>query len=133
MWYPFPMADGEEDRRKRAAARSSWPVQKFALGAEPEDDLSALTPSERVALVWRLTQDAWASAGQMNTRFEIARAIGANGAVLFRTEADAPLEQPAFPPLAESPAVRAVLPGLGSDTRAIEGARTHERRGAEFG
>ena len=54
----------------------------------------------------------------MATRFEIARAIGANGAVLFRADGDAPLERPAFPPLAESPAVRAALPGLSSDTRA---------------
>jgi hypothetical protein len=58
------MADGEDERRKRAAARSSWPVQRFALGAEPDDDLSALTPAQRVALVWRLTQDAWASMGK---------------------------------------------------------------------
>ena len=65
-----------------------------------------------------LTQSAWASAGQMTTRFEIARAIGANGAVLFRTDDGAPLERPAFPALAESGAVRAALPGLGADTRA---------------
>ena len=65
-----------------------------------------------------LTQSAWASAGQMTTRFEIARAIGANGAVLFRTDDGAPLERPTFPALAESGAVRAALPGLGADTRA---------------
>ena len=65
-----------------------------------------------------LTQSAWASAGQMTTRFEIARAIGANGAVLFRTDDGAPLERPAFPALAESSAVRAALPGFGANTRA---------------
>ncbi len=72
-----------------------------------------------------LTQSAWASAGQMTTRFEIARAIGANGAVLFRNDDATPLERPAFPALAESGAVRAALPGLGTDTRAaLAGARS---------
>jgi uncharacterized protein (DUF1800 family) len=64
-----------------------------------------------------LTQDAWASAGQMTTRFEIARAIGASGAVLFRTDDKAPLEQPAFPALAASPAVRAALADWSAPTR----------------
>ncbi len=64
-----------------------------------------------------LTQDAWASAGQMTTRFEIARAIGANGAVLFRGDNQAPLEKPPFPPLAESAPVREGLPAMSSATR----------------
>jgi uncharacterized protein (DUF1800 family) len=64
-----------------------------------------------------LSEAAWASAGQMNTRFEIARAIGSNGAVLFRADDRAPLEKPAFPPLADSRAVRAIQAGLGADTR----------------
>ncbi|WP_241027236.1 DUF1800 domain-containing protein [Variovorax sp. RKNM96] len=64
-----------------------------------------------------LNEAAWASAGQMNTRFEIARAIGANGAVLFRADDKAPLEKPAFPPLAESNTVRAMQLGLSADTR----------------
>ncbi len=64
-----------------------------------------------------LNEAAWASAGQMNTRFEIARAIGANGAVLFRADDKAPLEKPAFPQLAESRAVRAMQGGLSADTR----------------
>ncbi|SFQ34748.1 Uncharacterized conserved protein, DUF1800 family [Variovorax sp. OK605] len=64
-----------------------------------------------------LNEAAWASAGQMNTRFEIARAIGANGAVLFRADDKAPLEKPAFPQLAESHAVRAMQGGLSADTR----------------
>lgn len=67
-----------------------------------------------------LTQDAWASAGQMTTRFEIARAIGANGAVLFRGQDDAPGalgDKPTLPRLADSPTVRAVLPSMSADTR----------------
>jgi uncharacterized protein (DUF1800 family) len=64
-----------------------------------------------------LNEAAWASAGQMNTRFEIARAIGANGAVLFRADDKAPLEKPAFAQLAESNAVRARQGSLSEDTR----------------
>ena len=72
-----------------------------------------------------LTQSSWASAGQMTTRFEIARALGANGAALFRTAPGAPLEQPPYPPLQASPVVQAWLPALGPDTRAaLEQART---------
>lgn len=72
-----------------------------------------------------LTQSAWASAGQMTTRFEIARALGASGAVLFRTAPGAPLEQPPYPPLSASPVVQAWLPSLGPDTRtALAQART---------
>ena len=72
-----------------------------------------------------LTRDAWASAGQMATRFEIARAIGTGGAVLFRTEDKAPLEKPPFPPLAESSAVRARIPSFAAGTRdALAQAKT---------
>jgi uncharacterized protein (DUF1800 family) len=73
-----------------------------------------------------LGEAAWASAGQMNTRFEIARAIGSSGAVLFRAaDNKAPLERPAYPPLAESPAVRIMQAGLAAETRtALAQAKT---------
>ena len=72
-----------------------------------------------------LVQAAWASAGQMTTRFEVARALGANGAVLFRTDDKAPLEKPAFPALADSSAVRRTLPSMSADTReALAQAKT---------
>ncbi|WP_431275937.1 DUF1800 domain-containing protein [Variovorax ureilyticus] len=64
-----------------------------------------------------MTQDAWASAGQMSTRFEIARAIGANGGVLFRRDDGVLGERPAPPALAESPVVRLGLPSMSIDTR----------------
>ena len=75
---------------------------------------------------YSLGEAAWASAGQMNTRFEIARAIGSNGAVLFRAaDNKAPLERPAYPPLAESPAVRIMQAGLAAETRtALAQAKT---------
>lgn len=56
--------DSGEARRRRAAARGGWPVRVVALKAREGDDLSATTTVEqRVAMVWRLTLDAWASAG----------------------------------------------------------------------
>jgi uncharacterized protein (DUF1800 family) len=66
-----------------------------------------------------LNEAAWASAGQMNIRFEIARILGASGALLFRVDSRAPLEKPTFPPLAESPAVREMQAGLGAGTREV--------------
>ncbi len=53
------------DAATRAAARKNWPIHKFRLGEEPSDDLSSTTTwSERVAMVWQLTQDSWSSAGR---------------------------------------------------------------------
>lgn len=54
------MGGDDEARQARARARANWPIRKFALGQEPPDDLSSLTPSERFALVWQLTREAWA-------------------------------------------------------------------------
>jgi len=49
-----------------------------------------------------LTQAAWASPGQMTTRFEIAKAIGSGSAGLFKTEGPQPLERAAFPQIANA-------------------------------
>jgi uncharacterized protein (DUF1800 family) len=46
-----------------------------------------------------LTRTEWASAGQLATRFEIARTVGYGSAGLFRTEGPQPFERPAFPKL----------------------------------
>jgi hypothetical protein len=53
-------------KRARAAERRSWPIRRFARGEdEPCDNLSdTTTPSERVAMVERLTLDAWAMSAQ---------------------------------------------------------------------
>ncbi|WP_281077676.1 DUF1800 domain-containing protein [Variovorax paradoxus] len=66
-----------------------------------------------------LNEAAWSSAGQMSTRFEVAHILGATGAVLFLSDARAPLEKPAFPPLAESSTVREMQAGFGAGTRAV--------------
>jgi uncharacterized protein (DUF1800 family) len=47
-----------------------------------------------------LVEAAWASPGQMTTRFDIAKAIGSGNAGLFKTDEAQPQERPAFPQLA---------------------------------
>ncbi|MEP7100297.1 MAG: DUF1800 domain-containing protein [Burkholderiales bacterium] len=65
---------------------------------------------------------AWASSGQMSTRFEIARAIGSGSAGLFRAEG-APADAPAFPQLSNALYHGALGPTFGERTRvALDGA-----------
>jgi hypothetical protein len=48
----------------RAAGRGSWPVRLYRLGAEPGDDLSAITSAEeRLAMMWPMTLEAWGLSG----------------------------------------------------------------------
>jgi hypothetical protein len=54
-----------DQRQRRAAARSTWPVRRFRLGEEPGDDLSdSTTPEERLAMMWELAVEAWTLAGR---------------------------------------------------------------------
>jgi uncharacterized protein (DUF1800 family) len=64
-----------------------------------------------------MVEAAWASSGQMATRFEIARAIGSGSAGLFRTDGPNPVEQPAFPQLSNALYHRALAATLGERTR----------------
>jgi uncharacterized protein (DUF1800 family) len=64
-----------------------------------------------------LDESAWASPGQMATRFEIARAIGTGSAGLFRREG-ATADLPAFPRLASAFFYESIEPTLGAQTRA---------------
>lgn len=75
--------------------------------------------SESISLV-SVEQSAWASAGQMATRFEIAKAIGGGNAGLFRPEGDQPQAQDrtAFPLLATPLYYRVIEPTLSAPTRA---------------
>ena len=51
-----------DDRRE---SRRGWPVRVFRLGDDPGDDLrGSTTPEERLAMMWPLALDAWASAGE---------------------------------------------------------------------
>jgi hypothetical protein len=55
----------DQARKERAAARKSWPIRVYRLGYEPDEDLSDITTAtERLEMVWQLTQDAWASSGR---------------------------------------------------------------------
>ena len=60
------MGDNQErERAARAEARRSWPVRKFRLGEEPDDDLSGTTTAkERLEMMWPMTVDAWTLAGR---------------------------------------------------------------------
>jgi hypothetical protein len=54
-----------DDRIRRRAERSHWPVTKFRLGQEPSDDLSeSTTATERIAMMWPLAESAWKLAGK---------------------------------------------------------------------
>jgi uncharacterized protein (DUF1800 family) len=64
-----------------------------------------------------LAGSAWASPGQMATRFEIARAIGSGSAGLFRAEGMQPVERPAFPQLANALYYQSLQAGLSQATR----------------
>jgi uncharacterized protein (DUF1800 family) len=63
-----------------------------------------------------LDESAWASPGQMATRFEIARAIGSGSAGLFRPEG-ASADAPAFPRLASAFFYESIEPTLSAGTR----------------
>jgi uncharacterized protein (DUF1800 family) len=64
-----------------------------------------------------LTSEAWASPGQMATRFEIAKAIGTGSAGLFRREGPQAIERPAFPQLANPLFYESLQHALAQPTR----------------
>ena len=65
-----------------------------------------------------MTESAWASSGQMSTRFEIAKAIGSGSAGLFKTDGPQPQEQAAFPQLSNALYFQYLQKTLGPATRA---------------
>jgi len=54
--------DSEREARRRA--RADWPIRRYPVGAEPPDDVSHLSPDERVSLVLDVTLAAWLLAGK---------------------------------------------------------------------
>lgn len=68
--------DDAEARAQRAKARAGWPVTRTSLVDQPEDDLSALSVSERIAMVWQLTLDVWASTGKELPSYERSQMPG---------------------------------------------------------
>ena len=65
-----------------------------------------------------MVASGWDSAGQLSTRFEIAKAIGSGSAGLFKTDGPQPSEKPAFPQLANALYFQAIQGTLGPATRA---------------
>ena len=63
-----------------------------------------------------LNDGSWNGPGQMATRFEVARAIGANAAGLFKVEGPPPSEQPGFPMVANALFFSSVSPTLAEPT-----------------
>lgn len=56
--------------------RSHWVVKKSTLSEQGfEDDLAHLSMGERMALVWPLTVQAWAIAGEPVTEQEFQRHV----------------------------------------------------------
>ena len=67
------MTEAEEARERRAAGRSSWPIRRLTLAEEGQDSgVADCTGDERLAMMWTLAVDAWASSG--NPWPEYARA-----------------------------------------------------------
>ncbi|WP_317202676.1 DUF1800 domain-containing protein [Janthinobacterium sp.] len=63
-----------------------------------------------------LIESAWASPGQMNTRFDIAKTIGSGSAGLFKTDGPQAREQAAFPQLASPLYYQSLRAKLGAAT-----------------
>ena len=66
-----------------------------------------------------MTQNAWASPGQMNTRFEIAKAIGSGSAGLFKSDGPQSQEHPAFPQLSNALFYQSLQKTLSPATRQV--------------
>nr|WP_295773341.1 DUF1800 domain-containing protein [Rhodoferax sp.] len=66
---------------------------------------------------YSLQSAAWASPGQLATRFEIAKAIGSGSAGLFKSEGPDVRELPAFPQFANALYYQSIIKGLGPSTR----------------
>lgn len=61
MWYNHDMSRREERRK----ARAKWPVRVVRLDEEElVDRRDTSTVDQRIALVWRLTREAWAFQGK---------------------------------------------------------------------
>ncbi len=51
--------------REARLRRKAWPIRVVPLGAESDDDLSgSTTAEERLAMMWPLACEAWATMGR---------------------------------------------------------------------
>ena len=66
---------GSADAGRRA--RAGWPVRVFRLGDEPSDDLRGhTTAEERLAMMWPLAVEAWATSGRVLAEYPRHRMPG---------------------------------------------------------
>ena len=66
MAEKVPPASLDESAQERRAARASMPIQRFTLGAEPDENLeSTTTADERLAMVLTLSRLAYEVAGRL--------------------------------------------------------------------
>jgi hypothetical protein len=65
------MEGSDEARKQRALARGAWHISVTRLGEEPaeNEDAALLTVAQRIGMVWRITQNAWALSGQRLPRY----------------------------------------------------------------
>lgn len=67
----------DAERERRARARAEWPGTLTTL--ERQSDAAIVrhgTPGERVAMVWRITLDAWATSGRALPEYDRANMPG---------------------------------------------------------
>lgn len=61
----------DDARRARAAKRSNWVGHKTNLSGQTDAAIVRHgTPAERVAMVWQITLDLWASSGRPLPTYE---------------------------------------------------------------
>lgn len=70
------MSADEEARRVRVLARGSLPIRRVALADEQSPSVAHLDISERIAMVWSVTLDAWASSGRALPTYDRANMPG---------------------------------------------------------
>jgi hypothetical protein len=67
----------ESSRAQRAQARARWPLVRVSLAAHDSAELlMSRSATERVAMVWALTLDAWAMRGESLPDYPRALAPG---------------------------------------------------------
>ncbi|MGA2550217.1 MAG: DUF1800 domain-containing protein [Burkholderiaceae bacterium] len=82
---------------------------------------------------YSMVETAWAGSGQMASRFEVAKAIGANSAGLFKIDGPPAVEDPGFPLLSNALYYAAIEKTLHASTRqALEQANSPQEWNAFF-
>lgn len=66
-----------EEAARRAQARASWPIARYRLGEEPDEDLSGVTTAaQRLTMMWELARTAWELSGREIPAYDRRHAPG---------------------------------------------------------